>query len=154
MTTKRHGVDTQNAMIVKRDDYVNVLNKILEEGSCPFCEENLLKHHQKPIIYKSKHWIITENSWPYKGTHYHFLFIPRVHVETIEDMSLEVWADLQKQYDKTVTERNVEGATLMIRSGHTNITGASVNHLHAHIIVGSARTKDTKTITALVGFKK
>lgn len=154
MTTKKRGVDTQNAMIVKRNDYMEVLNKILDEGFCPFCEENLLKHHQKPILYKSKHWLITENSWPYKGTRYHFLFIPRMHMETIEDMPAKVWADLQKQYARTVAEHSITGATLMIRSGHTDITGASVNHLHAHIIVGSARTKKTKTIKALVGFKK
>ncbi len=154
MTAKKQGVDTQNALIVKRNDYVDVLNKILDEGFCPFCEENLLKHHQKPILHKSKHWLITENSWPYKGTHYHFLFIPRIHMETIEAMPTEVWTDLQKQYVKIITEHHIVGATLMIRSGHTNMTGASVNHLHAHIIVGSERTKDTEPIKALVGFKK
>lgn len=42
----------------------------------------------------------------------------------------------------------------MIRSGDTKITGASVNHLHAHLIVGVQRTNKTRLVNALVGFKK
>ncbi len=65
-----------------------------------------------------------------------------------------MWVDLQKLYRKLIRKNKITGATLMIRSGETQITGASVNHLHAHLIVGSFRTKKTKPIKALVGFKK
>ncbi len=154
MLLKKQRVDTKNATVVKRNDYVKTLNAIVAGGFCPFCEEHLFKHHRKPLLYKSKYWLVTENSWPYKGSRFHFLFISRIHVETTEEMSSAMWIDLQRQYRKLVNEKRMEGATLMIRSGDTEITGASVNHLHAHLVVGAQRTKNTKPIKALVGFKK
>lgn len=151
---KKQRVDVKNAEIVKRRDYVNTLNAIVAAGFCPFCEKHLFKHHQRPLVYKSKHWLVTENSWPYKGSHFHFLFITRVHIEKTEDLLPAVWSDLQKVYQKLIREKRIEGATFFIRSGDTKMTGASVNHLHAQLIVGSPRTKSTKPIKALVAFKK
>jgi diadenosine tetraphosphate (Ap4A) HIT family hydrolase len=154
MSPKKQQVDTENALVVKRSEYTNTLKEIVVGGFCPFCEEHLFKHHRQPLIYKSRYWLVTKNAWPYKGSRFHFLFIARSHIETTEDMPSLMWADLQKLYRKLVQENNIRGATLMIRSGNTKITGASVNHLHAHIIVGVPRTKNTKPINALVGFKK
>jgi ATP adenylyltransferase len=151
---KKQRVDTRNATIVRRVAYANTLNEIVAGGFCPFCEEHLFKHHRQPLIYKSKHWLVTENSWPYKGTSFHFLFIVRVHIEATEDMSPVMLADLFTLYRKLVKRYRLKGATLMIRSGDTRITGASVNHLHAHLVIGATRTKKTKPIQALVGFKR
>ena len=154
MVLKKQHVDTKNAKVVKRNDYADTLDSIVAGGFCPFCEEHFFKHHRRPLIYKSEHWLVTENSWPYKGSRFHILFIARKHIETTEDMSSAMWTDLQRQYRKLVKEKNMKGATLVIRSGDTKITGASVNHLHAHLVVGSSRTKNVKPIKALVGFKK
>ncbi|MCX6788111.1 MAG: HIT domain-containing protein [Candidatus Kaiserbacteria bacterium] len=151
---KKRKVDTENAAIAKRGNYTQTLDAIVEGGFCPFCEEHLSKHHRRPILYKSRYWLVTENAWPYKGSRFHFLFIARPHIEAMEDMSSAMWTDLQKLYRKLVKENSIRGGTLMIRSGDTKATGASVNHLHAHLIVGVPRTKNTKSIEALVGFKK
>lgn len=153
MKEKRHQVDVDNATIVPRSDYTRVLNAIVAKGFCPFCEEHLFKHHRKPIIFRSKYWLVTENSWPYQGSQHHFLFIARIHVEATEEVSAAVWANLKKVYRDVVKYYALKGATLMMRSGDTKFTGASVNHLHAHLVVGSSRTKKTKPIKAIVGFK-
>ena len=154
MSPKKRQVDAKNAAIMKRSDYAQTLDAIIAGGFCPFCEEHLFKHHQRPLIYKSKHWLVTENAWPYKGSRFHFLFITREHVEATEDLSPAAWTDLQKLYKKLVLENDIKGATLMIRSGDTRFTGASVNHLHAHLVTGSPRTKNTKPIKVPVSFKK
>lgn len=154
MSPKKQRVDAENAAIVKRGDYTQTLAEIIEAGFCPFCEKYLFRHHRRPVLYKSRHWIVTENAWPYKGSRFHFLFIAVPHIETTEDMPSVMWKDLQKLYRKLVRENDMKGATLMIRSGDTRITGASVNHLHAHLVTGTRRTKNTKPIEALVGFKK
>ncbi len=153
-SSRKQQVDTKNALVVKRTEYVNVLKQIVAEGFCPFCEEHLFKYHNRPVFFKSTHWIVTENAWPYTGSTFHYLFIARPHIETTENMSSLMWTDIQKLYRKLVREKKMKGATLMIRSGDTQITGASVNHLHAHVIVGVPRTKNTKPIKALVSFKK
>jgi len=154
MAPQKQRVDARNATIVKRSDYAQTLDAIIAGGFCPFCEEHLFKHHRQPLEHKNKHWLVTKNSWPYEGSRYHFLFISRAHIEATEDLSPMMWADLQKLYRKVVREKNIKGATLLLRSGETRFTGASVNHLHAHLITGSPRTKKTEPIKAVVGFKK
>ncbi len=154
MSLKEQRVDAKNAEIIRRSDYLNTLNAIIAEGFCPFCEEHLFKHHRRPIIFRNKHWLVTENSWPYKGSRYHFLFIVRTHIEKSESMSPPMWADFHKLYRKIVRRYKLSGATLMMRSGDMKLTGATVGHLHAQLIVGISRTKKTKPIKALVAFKK
>ena len=154
MASEKQRVDVKNSEVVKRSDYTRILNAIIAGGFCPFCEEHLFKHHRQPLIHKNKHWLITKNSWPYKGSKFHFIFITRSHIEKTEEMSPIVWKELQNLYNKIIKENKINGATLMIRSGDTRYTGASVNHLHAHLVVGVPRMKNTKAIKALVGFKK
>lgn len=151
---KKPQVNVENAKVMPRDDYIQTLNAIIAGGFCPFCEEHLLKHHLKPILFKSRYWLVTENSWPYKGSRFHFLFIARSHIEKTENLSLLMWVELQRLYRALIKEKKIGGATLMIRSGATEITGASVNHLHAHLIVGGLRTKNAKPIKAPVGFEE
>ncbi|MBI2409984.1 HIT domain-containing protein [Candidatus Kaiserbacteria bacterium] len=147
-------VDTKNALIVKREEYVNALEAILAGGFCPFCEKHLFKHHRRPLIFKGRYWLVTENSWPYEGARLHFLFIARPHIEATEKISTVMWGELQSLYRKLVKKYQLSGATLVIRSGDTRFTGASVNHLHGHVVVGTARTKKTEPIRALIGFKR
>ena len=152
--SKRRKVDVRNAQVVKRGGYTQTLEAITAGGFCPFCEEHLFKHHQRPLLFKTEHWLVTENAWPYKGLRHHFLFIVRKHLERTENLSPAMWTDLQRSYQIFVKRYRLKGATLMVRSGDTRITGATVNHLHAQVIVGSPRTKMTKPIKALVGFEK
>ena len=154
MAWKKQRVDVKNATIVKRNEYVRILNDIMAAGFCPFCEKHLFKHHRRPITYKGRYWIVTENSWPYSGSRHHFLFVTRAHIESIENLSTPAWTELQRLYRTLMKDKKMKGATLMIRSGDTKITGASVRHLHAHIIAGTPRTKRAKPIRALVSFKK
>jgi len=148
-------VDTTNALIAPRKgNYVETLESIVAGGFCPFCEEHFFKHHKKPILCSTKHWLVTENSWPYDGLQHHVLFIAREHVERTEHLSPEAWADLHRLYRLTVKQRSLEGASLFIRSGETKITGATVNHLHAQVIVGIPRGEDTEPIQVLLAFKE
>lgn len=147
-------VDVSNALVAPREGYVETLEAITAGGFCPFCEEHLTKHHSRPIIERTDHWIVTTNAWPYEGTAHHFLLIPRKHVEAIEQLSPDAWTDLQLTYKRIVTNHCIRGAALLMRSGKTDQTGASVTHLHAHIFVGGPRTETSEPIKALVAFKK
>jgi diadenosine tetraphosphate (Ap4A) HIT family hydrolase len=51
-----------------------------------------------------------------------------------------------------IAAHRITGGTLMIRSGETRFTGATVNHLHAHLIVGGPREEGNQPITAVLGF--
>jgi len=147
-------VNVKNASLAKRDDYSAVLARIIKEGRCPFCEENLFTHHRKPLLFKTKYWLVTENAWPYKGTKHHFLLIARVHVEKSEQLPAGAWEDLGRAYKKLTTIYKIPGASLLMRSGDMKRTGATVRHLHAQVIMGVPHGKDTTSINALVAFAK
>jgi ATP adenylyltransferase len=147
-------VDVVNAGDAKRGDYTSVLRKIVGEEICPFCEENFLIHHKKPVLFKNKHWIVTENAWPYAGTKHHFLLVCRLHIEAIEEGPEAMFSDLHVAYKKLVNDFGLKGASLVMRSGSTAYTGATVRHLHGQVIAGPKRADESTPITAIVGYRK
>jgi len=154
MAKKATHVNVGNSRVVPRPGYEAELKRIQKHDRCPFCESNLKDYHPKPVLFKTKSWIATQNAYPYEGAQHHYLLICRVHVERAEDLTSGMWSDLGKVYERLVAEKKLSGASLFMRSGDPNRTGASVNHLHAQIIVGARRTKESSPIHALVGFKK
>ena len=146
-------VDVQNASTRANDDYARALAKIAEDGVCPFCEAHLPTRHKKPILFRNTDWLVTENAWPYDGTRHQFLIINRDHIESAVQLTPGAWQSLGSAYRRLVKEYRLDGATLLLRSGMTDFTGASVAHLHAQLISGSRREADSELIRALVGFK-
>lgn len=117
----------------KQGEYRGVLETIELEGKCPFCQENF-KYHKEPILKRSEDWFITKSSWPYDNAEYHFLIINNVHKESLfeitdDDLScviaLAKWAC--KQF-------KILGGALALRFGSTDFTGATVCHLHFHLV--------------------
>ena len=153
-TKKKRVVDVQNSQTPERETYLKTLKKIAEGNYCPFCESNISKNHPKPILVRGKHWLATPSNWPYKGSKHHFLFITRLHVESIETLSAAQWSELHTTIRALTKKYKIHGATFMMRFGDTKTTGATVNHLHAHLIVGHKRGVGTKDITTVVGFGK
>ncbi len=147
-------VNTINADVMPRSDYGQVLKAILKEGLCPFCEKNLFRHHSKPILIKTKHWLVTENAWPYEGTKHHFVFIVRHHIEGAEHLTPLMWADLGAAFKKLIKKTKISGGSFVMRNGKMEYTGASVRHLHAQLIVGVQRSKQTEPLKALIGYKR
>lgn len=114
------------------------MNKIREDGVCPFCPENLKDYHDKPILENREHWIITENAYPYQGAETHLLFILKRHTTHMNDLSGKEWSKLKESVDFFVQKYNLEGATILMRFGNTNRTGGTVSHLHAQLIAGNS----------------
>ncbi len=150
--TIRPPVDVQNARTRARGDYADALTEIAKSGLCPFCEDHLPSYHTKPILFRDPHWLVTENAWPYEGARHQFLVIARRHVERAEDLSPDAWGALGAAYRRLVADYRLPGATMFMRSGLTDFTGASVTHLHAQVISGGRRQPDGELIRALVGF--
>jgi ATP adenylyltransferase len=114
--------------------YGSVIEKIQKDGVCPFCPEQLATYHKNPILISKKHWLATENMYPYKGVKYHFLLIHKKHLSHINELSPEAWQELHEVTDEICAEYKIEGGSFLMRFGDSRFTGASVTHLHAHII--------------------
>lgn len=124
-------VDLDNA---RQDDQREVMEQIIAEGTCPFCLENLQKHHPQPLLKKGEYWVLTENRWPYEHTKHHILAISTKHVETLSELDPAAGAELFKLFAEIEREYNVPGGGLALRFGDTDYSAGTVNHLHAHFI--------------------
>lgn len=134
--------------------YAAVLRKIEKDKVCPFCEEHFLKYHTRPILAKGRHWILTENFNPYPGTTHHLLAVSRKHVTHFEDLTSAAHAELFSLLVPELRRRGIKGGGLFMRFGDGDYNFSSVGHLHAQLIVGVKRGKNTELLLAPLGFKK
>ena len=118
---------------IGKGEYEKVIDSIEKSELCPFCPENF-KYHKKGIIKDYGNWFLTENSWPYKNTKYHFIIICKNHKENFSDLSVEDFTDVRKLVNFAIKEYEIKGGALTLRFGDTNYTGATVCHLHFHLI--------------------
>jgi diadenosine tetraphosphate (Ap4A) HIT family hydrolase len=134
-----------------KGEYENVINDIEMKGKCPFCPDNF-KYHKNPILKKTGSWFITENSWPYKNTEYHFLIINTNHKENFKELTVKDWNSIKEITDWAINKYKLKGGALALRFGETEYTGATVCHIHAHLIYPKLdKNKKTKTVYFPVG---
>lgn len=141
MKKKVSKVNVENGK--RNPSYLKVLQKIDSEGICPFCEKNFLIHHPKKILFKTKYWIVTTNGWPYKATKNHFLMVYRPkHICHVEELPKAAFEDKLKIIQKLTKDKKIKGGTFMMRFGTSTHTGASVEHLHFHLIEPDKKHKE------------
>jgi ATP adenylyltransferase len=116
-------------------DQRQVYKQILAQGLCPFCHEHLSEFHKKPILYNGDYWVLTESQWPRESAKHHFMIIHKDHIENVEDLSLGAWFELNVIVKRLVTSLEIKGYGFVIRSGLSHLSGGSVRHLHAHLVV-------------------
>lgn len=145
-------VDTNSA---RTPEYRETLKRIAEEKECPapFCLDQA-DYHRHPIELEGRYWKVTRNSFNYQDARIPFLIVHREHIENFTSLKPDAWAELQDIVGLLVAKHDIRGATLMLRFGDKPHTGASVTHLHAHLVAGYPRGEESKPIMAVVGFGK
>ena len=117
-----------------KGEYEKVIKGIESEGECPFCQDRILTHGKHPILHEIEDWFAIKNSWPYENAQYHFLIIPKRHIELTHQLASDdrrvVWM-LEQWLNR---EFNIPGGAMCVRSGDSTFTGATVMHLHYHWI--------------------
>lgn len=119
----------------RHDEQREVMQASADAGVCPFDEEYLPTYHKTPIIRRGKYWVITANQWPYEHTKHHILAISTKHVESIDELDAAAGEELFAHVQWAIKEYEIDFGGLAMRFGDVKHNGASVNHLHAHIIV-------------------
>lgn len=131
-------VNEQNA---KRGQYAAVIKDIAGQAVCPFCPDQLANFHKLPVR-KHGHWLVTNNMYPYKPVKQHILLIHEAHVEHASELSEQAWLELHQIIRQETVSRAMVGGALTMRFGDTRFTGASVAHLHAHLIQSDPDSPD------------
>ncbi len=136
----------------KNKDYRKTLEIIQKEGKCPFCPENF-KYQRKPILKKVGDWFITPNSWPYKNSKHHFIIVCKTHKENFSELKISDFSDAAKLAKWAIKKYKIKGGGLMLRFGDNEYTGATVCHLHFHLIIPkiNKKTRQADTVWFPIG---
>lgn len=113
---------------------LEVMQGIIDDDVCPFCIDSLRKYHKKPILEIGEHWLLTENQWPYANTKFHYLLIALQHIESILDAGPGAFEELGEMSKLVLRKENTDFGGLAMRFGDITKTGATVGHLHTHIM--------------------
>ncbi len=136
-------VNLKNA---RKGEYRKVIKTISKTGKCPFCKENF-KYHKKPIFKTSQAWFLTDNSWPYKNSRRHLVIISETHKEKFSQLTKKDWAAVSRLTNWAIKKFKIKGGALALRFGEPRFTGASVNHLHFHLISPKINKKTARSRT-------
>jgi diadenosine tetraphosphate (Ap4A) HIT family hydrolase len=134
----KSGLDLKNA---RKEEQIEVMKKIISDGVCPFCHDFVDKvepaYHSNPVLLETDFWVVTRNAWPYDHTREHLILVIKRHILTPEEMSDEEILDLWNIIKKVKQELKITHSTLLMRSDSTGMTGATVQHLHAQLVVSA-----------------
>lgn len=145
------GLNHNNA---RTDEQKKLMKKIESDGVCPFCAKHFIAYHPKPIHKETDYWFVTENMSPYEGTKYHFLFVYKPkHISSLATVSPEAGQDLFALLAYMTKKYAIKGGSFFMRFGDTEYNGATVEHLHAHLIMGTKHSEETSALRVKLGWK-
>lgn len=117
------------------------MQRLEAAGECLFCPDVIRRHDRQVIAWETAHWIVTPNEFPYQGTALHLLLVPHQHAGDVLDLDpaaqRDFWhalAMVRERYDLTYYG-------LGVRNGECAFTGATIAHVHAHVLVASASAR-------------
>ena len=115
---------------------------LAERGVCAFCPEHIATEQREPIELQTEHWTVKKNDYPYEQTKLHLLLIPKEHVKTLSELSQPALHDLTDTIVKIEKQWQLTHYAVGLRSGDMHRTGGSVEHLHAHVVVGDVEAEN------------
>jgi diadenosine tetraphosphate (Ap4A) HIT family hydrolase len=141
-----------NMQHTRTPEQLALMQKIRDDGVCPFCAENFTKYHPKPIIKETDYWFFTENMSPYVGTKYHFIFVYKpAHISTPAEISPEATLDLFSILNWAIAEYKIPGGSFFMRFGETRYNGSSVQHLHPQLLMGDVDAPGHEKVRVKLG---
>ncbi len=136
-----------------------IMEELAQTGECFLCEDVIARISEKykgvatAPFYHGNHWFIKDNDFPYEGSKLHLLIVPKRHVSKLEDLSPAEFLELQQMIMWVNTTYDVPGAALFIRYGETSYTGATLSHMHFHVMHGVEKQDGTEAILVKLGYK-
>lgn len=116
---------------------------------CVFCHASQSKEDKEThVLYRDEHCFIVMNKYPY--TPGHFMVIPHLHTDSLENLPSETWlriTSLAQQGVRLLKEGfGAQGVNLGMNLGKAGGAGIA-EHIHLHLVPRWER--DTNFITAL-----
>jgi ATP adenylyltransferase len=104
-------------------------------GSCLFCPAELDAHPGAAGFLRTAHWTVLPNDFPYQGATLHLLLVPRQHARDLLELDAAARADFFTALEAARDRYGFAHYGLGVRNGECRYTGATIAHLHAHVLV-------------------
>ena len=120
---------------------------------CVFCEKHFKTEHREPIEIETSHWLVTKNDYPYEHTKLHLLIVPKEHVNLLSKLSKEALAEYAELLPKIEQHYKLTSYSQFMRVGDFRYNGASIYHLHSHIVVADHKHPEFDKLKVKLGSK-
>lgn len=120
----------------RTEEQLAEMRRLEAAGTCLFCPESLREHARQRVVFENRHWAVTPNEFPYPGTRLHLLLVPRRHVNDMLDLDEEALASFWTALRRVREQYGLDHYGLGVRNGNCSFTGATIAHVHAHVLVG------------------
>jgi diadenosine tetraphosphate (Ap4A) HIT family hydrolase len=119
------------------------MRRLEAAGVCLFCPDELGRHAGSAASLRTAHWTVMPNDFPYEGTSLHLLLVPREHVGDMLDLGAAARADFFTALAAARQRYGIGHYGLGVRNGDCRYTGATIVHLHAHVVVAPPEPETT-----------
>lgn len=137
----------------RSEEQAQNMRDLEERGVCLFCEEHLKADVEHTIYFESDSWLVTNNKYPYDGTSLHLLLIPKSHVRDLIDLSPKAQASFFEAVTWVKVNWGLDFYGIGIRSGNFSGTGATIEHLHIHLLQGDVSNPEHKGVKVRLSSK-
>jgi len=116
-----------------RDEYI----KQEQNNGCVFCHisQNAKMDEKHHVLYRNEHCFIVMNRYPY--TPGHFMIIPHLHTDAIEELDSDTWLKMSELTRKCVKMLKIgfgaKGVNIGMNLGE-NAGAGIAEHVHMHIV--------------------
>lgn len=144
----------------REPEQIRRMQELERSGECHFCLESFVQRYPNKIIHGGPDWYIVPNDFAYPGSVHHYLIVSKHHITRVGDVSYSGRIELFSSITWLENHLKVTGESIFVRSGDMAYTGASLDHLHFHFLVGveksNPKEKDNpeEVIWAPLGYKK
>jgi len=118
-----------------RTQYVSTHKE--KETGCVFCNivKNIDQDEELGVLYRSEKFFIVMNKYPYSPGH--FMIIPNIHTDKLEELDSKVWQDMNYMAQQGVKllkdVLKAQGVNLGMNLGQVGGAGIA-EHIHLHLV--------------------
>lgn len=118
-----------------------VMERLDAAGDCLFCDPDRDGDDRPVVVATFGPWMVVHNRYPYARAALHLLLIPRQHVTDLADLDASTAAALPRALWEVRRMYRLTSYSLGVRCGDMAATGATIAHLHLHLVVGDPRAE-------------
>jgi ATP adenylyltransferase len=121
----------------RHSDQRDKIVRLEETAMCMFCPEHWNQPDGAVVYWENETWALASNDFPYSGTELHLLLLPREHATMLTELSPASRLGFFEALDYVQEAYGLSYYGLASRNGDMRYSGATIAHLHVHIVVGA-----------------